>query len=218
LDADRAPQLKASVRGSACLEIEQMQKLKYRMLLLAFTLILFGGTTLRSVAFPVAQDYLPVKTYGFVHWETTGITSGIVVNRKQIPIQFGVDSDALALRAFFALKWEVLAPNAAGRSIMVIGQLGTAPKFTPKCDHCAQSEQYREFRLIDWYITTPFKVAHWPENQLPFTVHINQQRELRRTDFHEFDGKDTMDLKRFQRQVRKIIHRASNKRLQRTRR
>jgi hypothetical protein len=193
------------------LRIEQMQKPKYRMLLLSFTLILFGGTTLPSVAFPLAQDFFPVKTYGFVHWETTGVTSGIVINGKKIPIQFGADSDALALRAFLALKWQVLAPNANGRGIIVIGQLSRAPRFTPKCDQCATSEEFREFRLIDWYIRTPFKVAHWDENRLPFTVHISRQRELRRTDFKEFDGKDTIDLKRFQSQVG-TIHRASNKR------
>src|SRR5258705_13865211 len=97
-----------------------MRKPKYRLLLLNFTLTLFGGLTLPSVAFPVAlEDSLPVKTYGFVHWETTGITSRIVVNRKKIPIQFGANSDALALRALLALKWEVLAPNASGRSIIV---------------------------------------------------------------------------------------------------
>lgn len=174
------------------------------MLLVTFTLILFGGITFPSAVCALAQDSLPVKTYGFVHWGTTGITSGILVNRKKIPIRF---ADALALRAFLALKWQVIAPNANGRSIIVIGQLGRAPKFTPKCDQCAQTEEYREFRLIDWYITTPFKVAHWREDRLPFRVHTSQQRALRRTDFKEFDGKDALDLKRFQRQVRKTIHR-----------
>ena len=99
--------------------------------------------------------------------------------------------------------------------IIVTGQLDREPKFTPKCDQCAMSEEYREFRLIDWYITTPFKVARWPENQLPLTVHISQRRDLLRTDFDEFDGKDAMDVKRFQRKVSKEIHRASNKSLNR---
>ena len=193
-----------------------MQKPSYRMLLVTFTLILFGGITFPSAVCALAQDSLPVKTYGFVHWGTTGITSGILVNRKKIPIRFAADSDALALRAFLALKWQVIAPNAYGRSIIVIGQLGRAPKFTPKCDQCAQTEEYREFRLIDWYITTPFKLAHWREDRLPFRVHTSQQRALRRTDFKEFDGKDALDLKRFQRQVRKTIHRRIYKALQLT--
>jgi hypothetical protein len=159
---------------------------------------------LPSVFYPVAaKDCSPVKKYGFVHWETTGITSGIVMNRKKISIQFGADSDALALRALRALKWEVLAPNANGRSIILIGHLDCKPKFTPKCDQCATSEEYREFRLIDWYITTPFKVARSPGNQLPVTLHINRRSELLRTDFAEFDGRDTMDVKRFQRKSRR---------------
>ena len=193
-----------------------MRKSNYRMLLLNFTLTLFGTFIVPSVANPVTlKDSSPVRTYGFVHWETTGITSGLVVNRKRIPIQFRADSDALTLRAFLALKWEVLAPNANGRSIILTGQLDREPKFTPKCDQCATSEEYREFRLISWYITTPFKVARRPENQLPFTYQISQRRELLRSDFNEFDGKDTIDVRRFQRKVRKI-HRASNKSLNRT--
>jgi len=174
-----------------------MRKPNHRMFLINLPLVLFAALILPSVAFPVAaKDCSPVKKYGFVHWETTGITSGIVMNRKKISIQFGADSDALALRALRALKWEVLAPNASGRSIFLIGHLDCKAKFTPTCDQCATSEEYREFRLIDWYITTPFKVARRPEN--PLTVHINHRRELLRTDFAEFDGRETMDVKRFQ--------------------
>jgi hypothetical protein len=195
-----------------------MRKPNYRVFLFNLPLILLAALILPSVAFPVAaKDCSLVKKYGFVHWETTGITSGIVMNRKKVRIQFAADSDALAVRALLALKWEVLAPNATGKSIILIGQLDCKPKFTPKCDQCAASEEYREFRLIDWYITTPFKVARWPENQLPLRVHINHRKELLRTDFTEFDGRETMDVKRFQRKVRNGIHRASNKRLQWTR-
>jgi hypothetical protein len=172
------------------------------MLLLNFTLILFGGLTLPSVVLPVAlKGSLAVKSYGFVHWETTGITSGIVVNRKQIPIQFAADSDALALRAFLALKWEVLAPNATGRSIIVVGQLGLEPKFTPKCDQCATSEEYREFKLADWYIVTPFKVVREDCGPRPYLRKENLQTKsgLELTDFHAFDGRNNMDVRRFQR-------------------
>jgi hypothetical protein len=164
----------------------------------------------RSTAQRFYRTYLkPVRVYGFVHWETTGITDGIVVHRKKVPIQFRTDSDVLALRAFRALKWEVLAPNALGRSIFLIGQLYSERKFMPSCKGCATSEEYREFRLIDWYITTPFKVARWPENQLPLTVKISQRKELQRSDFDAFDGKDTIDVRRFQRKVRSKINRAT---------
>ena len=68
-----------------------------------------------------------------------------------------------------------------------------------------------EFRLVNWYITTPFKVARVPANQLPFKYQISHRRELLKGHFAEFDGKETIDVRRFQRKVRKEINRASMK-------
>ena len=196
-----------------------MGNAKYRKLQLNLIIALFGAFILPPEVTPItARDPSPVRSYGYVHWETTGVTDGIVVHRKKIPIQFRADCDALALRAFRALKWEVLATNSRGRNIFLVGQLYPERKFTPRCEACASSEEYQEFRLIDWYITTPFKVARWPENQLPIAAQMNIRKELQPSDFDEFDGKDTMDVRRFQRKVKTTINRASNKRFQRLKR
>jgi hypothetical protein len=46
-------------------------------------------------------------------------------------------------------------------------------------------------------------------NQLPLTVKIGHRKELQRSDFDAFDGKDTIDVRRFQRKVRSKINRAT---------
>ncbi len=68
--------------------------------LLLNSLLIIHGQSASRPAFKSAYSQLStnqvkpkVKTYGFVHRETTGITSYVIVNGKENPILFRPDSD-----------------------------------------------------------------------------------------------------------------------------
>jgi hypothetical protein len=89
--------------------------------LLNSLLIIYGQSASRP-AFNTAFSQLStnqvepkVRTYGFLHMETTGITSYVIVNGKEKPILFRPDSDLLALKSFDALNSRIFLPNADGK-------------------------------------------------------------------------------------------------------
>jgi hypothetical protein len=145
-----------------------------------------------------------VKTYGFVHVETTGITSYVIVNGKEKPILFRPDSDPLAMKSFNALNSRIRLPNTDGKKLFLIGQYFSEPKHTRICRECAKAEAYREFRLVDWYIITPFKVVREDCGPCPYLREENLRKKsgLELKDFDDFEGRDNMDVRRFQRQMR----------------
>ena len=55
--------------------------------------------------FLIVQAEPKVGTYGFVHQETTGITSSVIVNGVERRIQFHPDSDPIAVKSLNALTW-----------------------------------------------------------------------------------------------------------------
>jgi hypothetical protein len=142
-----------------------------------------------------------IETYGFVHLETTGITSYVIIKDKKTPIQFRLDSDPLAVKSLNALKARVLLPNSDGKKLFLVGQYFAEPKRTRGCPQCATIEEYREFRLVDWYILTPFKVVRedcGPGAYLR-SEHLREKKHLELTDFQYFEGRDNMNVRRFQR-------------------
>lgn len=146
-----------------------------------------------------------VKTYGFVHEETTGITSFVIISGKKMPIEFHKDSDRLAVNSLYALNWKIFLPNTSGKKLFLIGQYFPEPRHTRVCRGCADSEEYREFKLLDWYIIAPFKVVREGCEALcaylsPKNLRTKSGLELK--DFDDFDGRDNMDVRRFQRKKR----------------
>jgi hypothetical protein len=146
-----------------------------------------------------------IKTYGFLHSETTGITSYVIINGKKKPIQFRPDSDPLAMKSFHALDSRILLPNTDGKKLFLIGQYLSEPKHTRSCPQCADPEEYREFRLVAWYIIVPFKVVREDCGPCPYLREENLRTKgsLELTDFDDFDGRDNIDVRRFQRQKKR---------------
>jgi hypothetical protein len=173
-------------------------------------LIVYGQSTSRPAFNPTPsqastiQVEPKVKTYGFVHWETTGITSYVIVNGKEKPILFSPDSDPLAMRSFDALNPRILLPNTDGKKLFLMGQYFSEPKHTRSCPGCAGSEEYREFKLVDWYIIAPFKVVREDCGPCPYlrAENLRTKSSLELKDFADFDGRDNMDVRRFQRKKR----------------
>jgi len=145
-----------------------------------------------------------VKTYGFVHEETTGITSYVIIKGKRKPIQFRADSDPLAVNSLYALNPRISLPNTDGKKLFLIGQYFSEPKHTRSCRGCADSEEYREFKLVDWYIITPFKITREDCGPCPYLREENLRKKssLEVNDFDDFDGRDNLDVSRFQRKKR----------------
>ena len=83
------------------------------------SLLMIYGPSASRPAFNTAFSQLStnqgepqVKTYGFLHMETTGITSYVIINGKEKPIMFRSDSDPLAMKSFNALKPRISLPNS----------------------------------------------------------------------------------------------------------
>ena len=142
-----------------------------------------------------------VKTYGFLHMETTGITSYVIINGKEKPIMFRPDSDPLAMKSFDALNSRIILPNTDGKKLFLIGQYFSEPRHTRSCPECATAEEYREFRLVDWYIITPFKEVREDCGPCAYLrkENLRKRSSLELKDFDAFDGRDNMDVRRFQR-------------------
>jgi hypothetical protein len=147
-----------------------------------------------------------VKTYGFMHSETTGITSYVIINGKKKPILFRADSDPLAVKSLYALNSRISLPNTDGKKLFLIGQYFSEPKHTRSCPQCADSEEYCEFKLVDWYIITPFKIVREDCGPCPYLREENLRKKssLEVKDFDDFDGRDNLDVSRFQRKKRAL--------------
>jgi hypothetical protein len=128
--------------------------------------------------------------FGFVHRETTGITSAIWVDGKEIAIQFDVSSNAVAKGALDTLDGRLLIANGDGTSIIVEGYLDPTTSRTPHGADLPSSEEYHWFQLRGWHMRTPFQDPVWsdelPEadHEIPHIVRVRERADLRTTDFH----------------------------------
>jgi hypothetical protein len=130
--------------------------------------------------------------YGFIHCETTGITSYIVDEGEEIPIKFHKDSNQLAVKSLYGLKWNILYANSDGKTIYLVGELYNKKHHTPTQSNMATSEEYYEFKLIKWYILTPFKEIIEGDTPLDRELALTQRKHLKPEDFNDFIGKDKM--------------------------
>ncbi len=114
----------------------------------------------------------PEREYRFVHLETTGLTTAILVPGSDRPpgraallravtIEFSKDSDPDAVRSLAALAANVLQLNAPAEGesegIVIVGVLDPEVRHTAGGPGRAQSEAYQEFRLSRWYLRAPFQ-------------------------------------------------------------
>jgi len=167
---------------------------------------LFGAMLLCGCAQPRLPNHaeakgepVPAQTFGYVFRQTTGLTSHVLLPEgREVAVQFGADSDPIALRSLRALRWNVLYPNARGERMFLVGGLHHVVRHTPSRLNMAQSEPYREFTLRDWYVVAPFE--EWCEKQ-PFRLGegflIRRRTTLSRDDFDPFDGLARLNVKRF---------------------
>jgi hypothetical protein len=138
-----------------------------------------------------------VHDFGFVHKESTGITSHVRLDGKDVPIQFGSDSSAASLASLRSLQPEVFLPNANGTTIHLVGQYYEGICHTPSAPDKPQSESYHEFRLDSWYILTPFLEVE--EARLDGSGYYTKKRySLNSGDFMLLEP-TSADLKRLQR-------------------
>lgn len=111
------------------------------------------------------------REYRFVHLETTGLTSGILVPGSvrrpgqpegfpDVMIVLSKDSDHDAVQALNSLDYKVLQPNGGARregdGIVLVGVLDAKARHTPTGPGMAESEPYQEFHLSRWYLRAPF--------------------------------------------------------------
>jgi hypothetical protein len=97
------------------------------------------------------------QEYPFKYKAATGISTYVVCDDKEVPIRYTSDSDPVALKALFALRWRVLYTTGSGTELKLIGVLNPVPKPPPTGKHFAQTQACHDFNLRDWYVTTPFE-------------------------------------------------------------
>ena len=146
---------------------------------------------------------IPQREYGFVHMETTGLTSGLLIpgatrapgrpaSSPDVMIVFSRDSEPDALEALGGLDATVLLPNADGVGLVVVGTLDPALRHTPSGPGRAMSEPYQEFRMARWYLRAPF--LRRGGEQPPANARVERAEGLRPEDF---GGQVGGDLSRF---------------------
>lgn len=140
-----------------------------------------------------------VETFGYVFHETTGITTRVLEDGKESAIRFAPGSDPIALRMLTSLDWRTLYPNGNGGRIFVEGELGRVVHWTAKEPDKAQSEPYREFRLADWYIVTPYERMVVVDESVPQESKREVRQSLGPDDFGPGHVAGSVDLARFQR-------------------
>ena len=107
------------------------------------------------------------ELFPFVFHETTGLTQHIVRNGQEVAIRFSARTDKTALATLNSLDWRIIYASANGKHIFLRGELSPEVKRTPKEPGLAAPEDYQEFTLLDWHITTPFPTYDWLDPKNP---------------------------------------------------
>ena len=111
---------------------------------------LFAVMVLNSGCLQSRKSKLPpqqgsaLQEFGYHHAETTGISEFVLVNGKEIAIEFDSNSDRGELEG---LRHEFDGPE---NHIVVVGKLSPIVKRTPDGSGFASSEPYQEFQLVQW--------------------------------------------------------------------
>ena len=105
--------------------------------------------------------------FPFVFHETTGITQHIIRDGHEVAIRFSERTDKTALATLNSLDWRIIYASANGKHIFLRGELSPEVKRTPKGLGLATPEDYQEFTLLDWHITTPFPTYEWIDPKNP---------------------------------------------------
>ena len=83
------------------------------------------------------------RSYQFVHYETTGITSSVILHDSEIAILFTEKSDSVANK-----KLDALLHQGFYKDIELIGSLASKILWTLSARNMANSEPYQEFTLL----------------------------------------------------------------------
>ena len=140
-----------------------------------------------------------IDTYGYIFHETTGITRAILLDGTETKIKFTTDSDKIALDTLTSLDWPVLYPSGDGKHIFVQGHLSNKVRWTPDLPNMAATEPFKEFRLTNWYIITPFKRINFVEEWLSESYKIDLSYNLNPSDFNKKEVLEDVTLSDYQR-------------------
>lgn len=144
-----------------------------------------------------------VQTYSYEVCNCAGLTQIVKLDGEDVFIKFRADSDRLAVAALAALKHDVAEPNLDGHHIFITGQLYAEPQYElPLCQGCRERQKYYYFRLMNWYLITPFEEYRWvADATVPsgYSPVMTPRDSLQLEDFADFEGKDRIELRMFQR-------------------
>ena len=151
------------------------------------------------------SDQLKSKEYKFIHYDgCTGICEFIVQDKKIIPILFSSNSDSNAIKTLRSLKPQVFLYNTSKRNsnLYIIGELDVNKKRAGGGNDLAELEEYYEFKILSWYLITPFLFANYNEiKDITAEIEIIKREHLKPSDFNTNDLKlENADLLKFTRQ------------------
>lgn len=133
-------------------------------------MFIMGVSSLRSQDFEFRKDDVSLHIYPYVFQESTGDNQFILYDGKLVPVRsFSKDSEQQSLKAFQALKSNILYPNSGGTKIFLFG------KYDPES---------AGFFLKAWFIQAPFE-SHdiIDEKSLPHEFSIIRRDRLLQSDF-----------------------------------
>lgn len=136
----------------------------------------------------VSSVHAETKTFSYIFHETTGIAHHVIKDGKEVPIQFSDDSSQTALAALKSLDWRVLYSCGNGKYIFLEGELSNELKRTQSGPLNATSQEYREFKLLDWHILTPFPTIELVDSKNPMgKTKVVQRASLKKAGFDAFE-------------------------------
>lgn len=143
----------------------------------------------------------PPRAYPFVHMETTGLTTAVLVDGERVTIAWDPASDARALASLDALRSETFLDVATrGSALRVVGVLAPEMRQTTAVAQGAASEPYRSFVLHDWYVVVPFvRFVPASEDPLAGMVAGPLAEHLEAGDFEPSPGGARPDPRRHER-------------------
>lgn len=123
--------------------------------------------------------------YRFLHHETTGQMDYIMVNGKEIPVEFSDDSDPRALALLKGLKPEIFVPNTSGENnsggVYLVGRYEQGYSLSARLSQLLGDDGYHSFTLKRWYVARP--ILEEVSGQDMMSVKLVKLDHLRKSDF-----------------------------------